>query len=122
MVGCSERSRREGLRNRVRVGAPLPQAGGRRYAPHRRDGGSWVRFRFHGGQDRITKITMVARTKAQNFPVRESARLTAMEESDAEQKATTRIATEARNVGSVLISKTIFMAERGRSKSLEQRG
>ena len=58
---------------------------------------------------------MVARTKAQNFPVRGSARLTAMEASDAEQKAITRIATEARSVGSVLISKTNFMTERGRA-------
>jgi hypothetical protein len=38
-----------------------------------------------------------------------------MEASDAEQKVTTMIATEARRVGSVLISKTNFMTERGRA-------
>lgn len=47
-----------------------------------------------------------------------------MEASEAEQKATTKIATEARRVGSVLISKTNFMTERGlvgrRGRSLEQ--
>jgi hypothetical protein len=57
---------------------------------------------------------MAARTKAQNLPVSGSLRWTKMEASDAEQKATTKIATEARRVGSVFISKTNFMASRER--------
>ena len=99
---------------RRRGGADVPPIFGR--------GGDWVRFRVHDGQYRLAKNTTVARTDAQNFPVRGSPRETAMEASDAEQKATTRIATVARSVGSVLISKTIFMTERGRSRSLERRG
>jgi hypothetical protein len=58
---------------------------------------------------------MATRTKAQNFPVRGSPRLIAMEASDAEQKVMMRIATEAQSVGSVLILKTNFMTERGRA-------
>ena len=69
---------------------------------------------------------MAARTNAQNLPVRGSLRWTEMEASEAEQKATTKIATEARRVGSVLISKTNFMTERRRvtrcGRSLEQKG
>jgi hypothetical protein len=56
---------------------------------------------------------MAARTNAQNLPVRGSLRWTEMEASEAEQKATTKIATEAQRVGSVLISKTNFMTDRG---------
>ena len=57
---------------------------------------------------------MAARTKAQNLPVNGSLRWTEMEASDAKQKATTKIATEARRVGSVFISKTNFMSGRER--------
>ena len=49
-----------------------------------------------------------------------------MEASNAEEKVTTKIATKAQRVGSVLISKTNFMTERRRARqsgrSLEQKG
>ena len=43
-----------------------------------------------------------------------------MEASDAEQKATTKIATKARRVGSVFISKTNFMTDRGKGQAMRE--